>query len=147
MKRTPTPGAVPMVSQAQPVRPDLVGVQPLYYVVIESRRFGSLEAMCRRMGLPRERVGSYVQRAQLERSEYVVIPELRMGEPGREICGLLILRPGGGVILCGALMDEASENLDEVQALAEAFKAEPKLAGRLVSVGSFRPNPKTEAMQ
>lgn len=147
MKRTPTPGTVPMVSQAQPVRPDLVGVQPQYYVVIEDRRFGSLAAMCQRMGWPRDMVDSYVQRAQLECSETVLIPELTRGEPGREMCALLILRPGGSVILCAALMDEASEDRDEVEAMAQAFKAERELAGRLVFVGSFRPNPHTEAMQ
>lgn len=130
-----------------PLRPDLVHVEPFYYPIVEQHRFGSLDAMCRRMGWPRELVDSYVQRAQLECSETVVIDRLVLGEPDNKVCALLIMRPGGSVILCAALFGATSQDRDEVDAICKEFGESPEFAKKLVFIGEFRPNPMTGGVQ
>jgi hypothetical protein len=125
-----------------PVRPDLADVAPIYYPIIEQHRFGSVAAMVRRMGWPAELVGEYMQRAQVERSGCVVIDRLILGDPEFKMCAVLVMQPGGAVVLCAGLIGAASEDQAAVRELAAEFAAAAGFAGKLIAVGEFRPNPK-----
>ena len=123
--------------------------QPPYLPVIESRRFGSLEAGVPAHGLA-ARAGGQLRAALCspEASEAVVIPELEDGEPGCEwrAAWLIPAARRGGVILW-RLMDEVVQNPDEVQALPRPSSV-CSLAGRLklcLSGPTRRPAAQSEA--
>lgn len=126
--------------ESSPIRPDLTDVQPSYYVIVESAKFGSLKAMCRRHGWPLDDVQAYVARARIERSDYVVIDRLVMGEG--EICAAVVFRPGGAVMLCCALVGDLTEDRDEALARASEFAELPDFKGKFIAVGEFRGNPR-----
>lgn len=123
-----------------PVRADLADVTPLYYPIVEHKRFGSIKAMCMRMGWAMDLVRGYVDRALVERSEFVVIDRLVLGDPKLKVCAILVMQAGGAVILCAGLFAEASEDAEAVRALADQFAASPEFSGKFIGVGEFRGN-------
>ena len=131
-----------MSAAANPARPDLVGVVPMYYPIVEHRRFGSVKAMCKRMGFPSNVIADYVQRALVERSDYLVVDCLTLGDPEHKLCAVLVMQPGGAVILCAGLFGAATEDKKQAHALAAEFSESTEFAGKLVAVGEFRANPK-----
>lgn len=124
-----------------PVRADLAAVQPLYYPIVEQSKFGSIKAMCTRLGLPEDEVQGCVARAMLEQSDMVVCDRLVLGNPEAKTCAVLVLNPGGSVMLCAGLFAELTPDAAAAKALAEEFAAHPDFKGRFVAVGEFRPNP------
>ncbi len=124
-----------------PVRPDLAAVQPSYYPFIEHGKFGSLTAMCKRYGWPVAELQHYVDRATLNRSDLVVCEGLALGDPADKVRAVLLLKPGGAVVLCAGLFAEASEDRAEVEAFINELAAHPEMRGRLVGLGEFRANP------
>ena len=125
-----------------PIRADLANVAPMFYPIVEHKRFGSLKAMCTRMGWPLEKIGQFVRLEQINRSDYVVIDSLMLGDPGKKMCAVLMMQPGDAVILCCGLFAEASEDLAEVEALTKEFAEHAEFRGKLVAIGEFRPNQK-----
>lgn len=125
-----------------PLRADLANVQPIFYPIIEQRRFGSIKAMCTRMGWPLALVGEFVKRAQIERSGPVVVDRLVLGDPDKKMLAVLVLQPGGAVILCAGLFNETTEDHAEAKALLDDFAASPEFKGKFLAIGEFRPNPR-----
>jgi hypothetical protein len=140
-----------------PVRVDLAAVRPLYYPIVEHSRFGSIKAMCRRFGLAEAEVQGYVDRARLEQFDIVVLDRLVLrkaesvdcavpvnvalvGEANPVTCAVLVLKPGGAVMLCAGLFAELTQDEADAQALAAAFAEHPDFKGRFIAVGEFRPN-------
>lgn len=124
-----------------PVRPDLAEVEPLYYPIVERRRFASIKAMCRSVGLPIDVAMEYVRRAMVECSDFVVMDDLVMGNPDDKVCAVVMMRPGGVVLCCG-LFAEATPNREQVESLVREFATAPEFKGKLCGVGEFRPNPR-----
>jgi hypothetical protein len=123
-----------------PVRSDLAAVQPLYYPFFEHSKFGSIEAMCRRHGWPKAEQQQYVDLASLNQSDLVVCDKIVLGDPEDKVCAVLVLKPGGALVLCMGLFAEASEDRAAVEAFASELASDPDLRGRLVAIGEFRPN-------
>lgn len=109
-----------------------------YYVVIENRRFGSVEAMCRFLKVRPADVAPYFDNARFHGSEMVVIDSLSLGEPDRQIRAVVIQQPGGAVILCGGLFGDMHEDRAAADAMAEEFLEHPDYADRFVCIGEFR---------
>ena len=122
------------------VRPDLASVKPMYYPVVEQRRFGSVAAMCKRMGFSAELVNQHVQRAVLERSAMVVVDQLSLGDPSDRMLMVLVMQAGGGVVLCAGLFNELNEEPAPVEALLREFAADPDFKGKLLAIGECRSN-------
>ena len=134
-----------LIELNQPVRADLAATQPMYYPIVEQARYGSIKAMCNRHGWPLELVAQYVQRAALELSSIVVIDKLVLDPPELKMAAVLVMNPGGSVVLCCGLFDEMSEDRAHVASVLEAFNADPAFKGRLLAVGEFRPNARGSA--
>lgn len=135
-----------------PVRADLVAVAPMYYPIVVQQRFGSVEAMCRRRGLPRDLVDQAVAAATVEGSVshgqavgLVVVEDLALGDPEDNIRAVFLMHPGGSVDLCAGLFSETSEDYAEVLARLDELAADPEFKGCLMAVGEFRSNPRRAA--
>ena len=137
---TTTHGATATVLTV-PVRADLATVAPTYYPIAEQRRFGSIKAMCTRMRWPIAVVREYCVSAQIQRSGCVVIDELVLGEPEAQMRAVLVMQPGGAVILCVGMFAASSSDLASVQAVLADIAALPESKGLLLAVGEFRRNP------
>ena len=124
-----------------PLRPDLAGVAPLYYPIVEHKRFASIKALCKRLNLPIEDAMEYVRRAMVECSDFVVMDRLVLGNPDDKVCAVVIVRPGGVVLCCG-LFAEATPDRRQVESLAADFAAAPEFKGKFIGIGEFRPNPR-----
>jgi hypothetical protein len=124
-----------------PVRADLVGVQPMYYPIVERGRFSSIKAMCNRHGWPLEEVNQYVMRACLERSAMVVMDRMFLGDPEEKMVAVLLLQTNGAVVLCCGLFNEVSQEKERVQKILQQFEADRAFKGKLLGIGEFRPNP------
>jgi hypothetical protein len=134
-----------LVELNQAVRADLAATQPMYYPIVEQARYGGIKAMCNRHGWPLEQVAQFVQRAALEMSSVVVIDRLVMGPPELKMAAVLVMNPGGSVVLCCGLFDQVSEDRVHVESVLEAFNADPDFKGKLLAIGEFRPNQKRAA--
>lgn len=127
------------------VRPDLASVKPMYYPVVEQRRFGSVAAMCKRMGFSVELVNHHVERARLECSALVVIDQLTLGPPEDRMAAVLVMQAGGGVVLCAGLFGELEEEPGPAEALLKEFAAKPDFKDKLLAIGEYRANPQRAA--
>lgn len=127
---------------AVPIPAHLADAPVLYYTVIEHSRFGSLKAMCQRKNWPLEEVEKYVVLAAINQSDLVIMDRFVLGDPESNICAVLKLSPGGGVLLMAGLFNEASEDHSAVVAVAEQFVNDARFKGKEVGVCQFRPNPK-----
>lgn len=135
---TATAALTPIESK-NPMRPDLANSTPLYYVLVEHSRFGSIKTMCRKQGWPLDEVLAYVKGARIERSDYVVIDRFVLGDGS--ICAALRFMPGRAVMLCCALIGDATEDRGEALALANEFNERPDFQSKFIAVGEFRGNP------
>ncbi len=125
-----------------PVRADLVNVTPVYYAIVESRKFGSVKAMCKQMSWRQDVVQPYCDNAALNCSDVVVIDCLRLGDPATNSCAVLCMKLGGAVVLCAGMFGEASDDRAVVARLAAEFAASQAFSGKFIGIGEFRPNPK-----
>lgn len=130
-----------------PVRADLSAVPRMYYPVVEQRRFGSVAAMCKHYGWPRDLVDQAVEIATVEGSVangqgfvLVGVDALAFGDPEDNIRAALWMQPGGAVVLCAGMFCLISEDRAAVCAMVEKFAADPALKGRFMSVVEFPAN-------
>lgn len=128
-----------------PIRPDLVAVAPLYYPLVEHKRFGSIRALCVSLKVPESDMDSYVEAAAINRSDLVVCDRLVLGDPEHKACAVLQLQPGGAVALHVGMFGEASTDRAEVEAFIAELAKDPEFKGRRMAIGEFRPTPKGAA--
>lgn len=110
-----------------------------FYVMVESKSFGSLAAMFTFLKVPISDLQLYLDNARFHDSNIVVIDKLVLGKPEDKICAVVVSKPGGAVMLCFGLFGDLYETQDEAQAAAQQLAEDSDFKGRFIGVASFRP--------